>query len=611
VSVQFANTADRLPLTPEGNGFFSGHAVGIGAGVCYGYCLDDDRRIYPDPASRFQPKGVHAESEVIDPNTYKWHDGDWAGLELPGQVIYEVHIGCFTQQGTWRAAETKLSWLREIGVTVIELMPVAEFHGDFGWGYDGVYWFAPTHNYGTPDELRHFVDTAHQMGLAVILDVVYNHFGPIGNYTGEFSPYFVSKRHPTEWGDAINYDGQGAETVRDFVLENVRYWIREYHLDGMRLDATQSIFDDSPRHILADLSVAARSAAKTVTGDPRNIIIVAENETQDVRHVGHVEKGGFGLDALWNDDFHHTCRVAATGHAEYYYSDFAGSSQEMVATTQYGYLFQGQYSQAQKKHRGTPTWQIPGWRFISFLQNHDQIANSAHGDRLPKLTSPGTYRALTCFWLLGPATPMFFMGQEFGSEVPFRYFADSDAELGPLVRQGRWQALRQFPRIAGGFGNAVDLADPSERATFSACKLDWSVCDIRLPYVQLHRDLLYLRRADPTFSQQDRGMIHGAILNPDCFILRWHNPRNAELDRLMIVNLGRDLHGCPSAEPLLAHPPGNEWSIMFSSEDPQYGGSGTAPLMSTYWQMPGHTAIVLAPASNSQPSHIRDQVDDL
>lgn len=597
VCVHFSDGTDRLPLSAESNGFFSGRRHGIGPGTRYSFRLDDEDYAYPDPASRFQPTGVHGESEVVDPSAYRWRDDLWHGVELPGQVIYEMHIGCFTSEGTWRAAEAKLEGLRALGITVLEVMPIAEFRGDFGWGYDGVKWFAPTRNYGTPDDFRHFVDTAHQLGLAVILDVVYNHFGPTGNYTGAFSPYFISKRHATEWGDAINFDGEGAQSVRDFVTENVKYWIREFHLDGFRLDATQSIYDDSPRHLLADLSVAARAAAKTGTGQQREIILVAENETQDVRHVEGVSSNGFGLDGLWNDDFHHTCRVAATGHAEFYYADFSGTAQELISATQFGYLFQGQYSHASKRWRGTPAWHIPGWRFVTFLQNHDQVANSAHGSRLPELTSPGVYRALTTLWLLGPGTPMFFMGQEFGTRTPFRYFADHEVEIANLVRQGRSDALRQFPRIAGIGESSIALLDPTDHDTFQACKLDWSNYRDDLPDVLVHRDLLRLRRDDPTFSQQDKSMIHGAVINQDCFVLRWHNhSADGRLDRLLLINLGRDLRWQPSAEPLLAPPAGMRWRTTFSSEDPQYGGSGTALLKTTDWLIPGHAAILAEPA---------------
>ncbi len=599
VQVVVKGNESQFLLKQEEDGFFSGHIERLCAGTMYCFRLDDDDYDYPDPASRFQPEGVFGASEVIDSGVYAWKDSEWCGVELRGQVIYELHLGCFTQEGTWQAAEKRLQHLANMGITVLEIMPVTEYYGDFGWGYDGVKWFAPSRLYGTPDDMRHFVDSAHQLGLAVILDVVYNHFGPTGNFTSAFSPYFVSKRHPTEWGDAINYDGEGSQGVRDFVTENVAYWIREFHLDGLRLDATQSIYDDSPRHLLADVSTAARAAAKTSDGRERKIIIVAENETQDVRHVEKIDRGGFGLDGLWNDDFHHSCRVAATGHAEYYYADFAGTAQELISATRFGYLFQGQYSHESKRWRGTPAWNVAGWRFITFLQNHDQVANSAHGSRLPELTSPGVYRALTTLWLLSPGTPMFFMGQEFGTRTPFRYFADHDVEVANLVRDGRWEALRRFPRIAGGNGRQIALPDPADRTTFEACKLDWSSCIDDTPDVQLHRDLIQLRSDDPTFCHQDKRMIQGAVINQDCFILRWHNPRNeASLDdRLLLVNLSRDLHWRTSAEPLVAPPLRTHWQIMFSSEDPQYGGSGTALLNTANWHIPGHAAVLMKPAA--------------
>ncbi len=599
VQVRLSGDARQFPLVKEEDGFFSGHVEQLRVGTKYSFRLDDDKYDYPDPASRFQPEGVHGPSEIIDPSSFDWTDADWHGIELQGQVIYELHLGCFTEEGTWNAAEQRLPHLSKMGITAVEIMPVTEFSGSFGWGYDGVKWYAPSRLYGTPDDFRSFVNAAHQLGLAVILDVVYNHFGPTGNYTGAFSPYFISKRHPTEWGDAINFDGEGSQIVRDFVTENAAYWIREYHLDGLRLDATQSIYDESPRHVLADLSIAARAAAKSGNGGERKIIIVAENESQDVRHVERIEDGGFGLDGLWNDDYHHSCRVAATGHAEYYYADFSGTSQELISATRFGYLFQGQYSHEQQRWRGTPAWHVEGWRFITFLQNHDQVANAAHGSRLPDLTSPGTYRALTTLWLLGPGTPMFFMGQEFGTRTPFRYFADHDVELAKLVRDGRWEALRRFPRIAGGNGRQIELPDPADHTTFDACKLDWSKCTDESPDVMLHRDLLQLRSHDPTISCQDKRMIQGAVINPDCFILRWHNRSNeaSRDDRLLLVNLARDLHWRPSAEPLVAPALNTHWEVMFSSEDPQYGGSGTALLNTADWHLPGHAAILMKPRS--------------
>jgi maltooligosyltrehalose trehalohydrolase len=591
--VVIESTGKRQELIAEEGGYFSAFVEGVSANDRYRYQLNDDPRLLPDPASRFQPEGVHGPSQVIDPSTFAWTDKAWQGVNLPGQILYELHVGCFTPEGTWRAAIAKLPHLVATGITVIEVMPVNEFNGNFGWGYDGVYWYAPTRLYGNPDDFREFVNAAHKAGLAVILDVVYNHFGPSGNYAPAFSPHYFSKRHPTEWGDAINYDSEGAGGVRDFVIQNAAYWIDEFHLDGLRLDATHSILDDSRRHILADLNDSARRAA-----DGRAIIIIAENESQDVLHVEPTGNSGYGLDGLWNDDFHHTCRVAATGHAEYYYADYAGTPNELLSATRWGYLYQGQYTPHSKRWRGTPAWHLPAWRFVSFLQNHDQVANSAHGLRLPQLTSPGRYRALTTLWLLGPATPMFFMGQEFATTSPFLYFADHEVDIAKLVREGRWEALRRFPRIAGREGATVRLADPSEEPTFIRSKVDWDALEQNQADWILHRDLIQLRKSDSTFSRQDSEMLQGAVIGAESFLLRWLP--HGQGDRLLIVNLGRDARWLPAAEPLIAAPAGTQWRLKFSSDDELYGGSGTAMLNTEQWYLPGHAAILLTPVDASR-----------
>jgi maltooligosyltrehalose trehalohydrolase len=535
-------------------------------------------------------------SQVVDPAAYRWNDSGWKGLSLPGQVIYELHIGCFTPDGTWRSAEDRLGFLVETGITVVEVMPVAEFPGEFGWGYDGVQWFAPTRNYGTPDDFRHFVDAAHALGLGVILDVVYNHFGPTGNYAGVFTDAYFSKRHPTEWGAAINYDGEGAEGVRELVTSNAAYWIDEFHLDGLRLDATQAIFDDSPRHVVADLGRAARAAA-----DGRSIIIVAENDDQEIRHVEPPEQGGFGLDGVWNDDFHHAVRVAATGHAEFYYADYTGSVQELLSATQGGYLYQGQYAAAAGRFRGTPALHVPTWRFVHCLENHDQVANSGRGERWSRQTSPGRRRALTALWLLGPATPMFFMGQEFGADSGFLFFADHEPEIAELVRRGRWEFLRRFARVAS-WRELAELPEPGDRRTFEACRLDWSLVERQPEAWKFHRDLLRLRREDPAISRQDRGELVGSIVTSECLLLRWD--AGAEESRLLLVNLGRDLELRPTSEPLLAPPLGRQWRLLFSSEALEYGGGGTAELDVRRWTVPGHTALLLRsapPAEGESP----------
>jgi maltooligosyltrehalose trehalohydrolase len=573
-----------FPMQAEDAGYFSALVPEASAGDLYGFSLDDQKHIVPDPASRFQPRGVHGPSQLVD-STYDWTADGWRGVEIEGQVMYELHLGTFTTPGTWAAAEKKLAHLVDVGVTLIELMPVADFNGEFGWGYDGASWFAPYHLYGAPEDARRFIDQAHQAGIGVILDVVYNHFGASGNYTGSFSPYYFSKRHPTEWGEAINYDGEHSGPVREFVLANVAYWIDEFRFDGLRIDATQAIYDDSPRHILADLSTTARRAA----GD-RKIVLVAENESQLVEHLEPTDQGGYGIDALWNDDFHHACRVAATGHAEFYYADYAGSPQEILSALRRGYLYQGQFRPRGGVRRGSPTRGKRAAQFVHFLQNHDQIANSGRALRLNSLTSAGRYRALTAVMLLGPETPLLFMGQEFGATTPFNYFADHEVDLAKLVREGRWGYIRNFPRTAK-WGEKGELADPASRETFDQSKLDWDECAHHEPTLRLHRDLLRLRREDPLFSRQDWRIIDGAVVGEEAFLLRWFAPD--ERDRLLCVNLGRDLNWRPVAEPLAAPPRRHDWRLLWSSEQFEYGGAGTPEFDPQGWILPGHNAIVL------------------
>ena len=403
-SVGEDNQADcplLVPMIAEVDGYYSAFAAGAATGARYRYRLGG-KSTFPDPASRRQPEGPHGPSEVVAPDDYVWHDSAWQGVSLPGQVIYEMHIGTFTPEGTFAAAARELASLATLGITVVEIMPVNEFDGQFGWGYDGVDLFAPTRLYGSPDELRRFVDEAHIHGVAVILDVVYNHFGPNGNYATTFAQAFNSRKHKTDWGDAINFDGEQSKSVREFFVANAGYWIEEFHFDGLRIDAIQAIVDDSPEHILATITRRVRQASQG-----RETLVVGENEFQQSRLVRSPAENGYGLDAVWNDDFHHVMRVAATGHNEFYYADYQGTPQEMISAVKWGYLYQGQWNARQGRPRGTPAWDLAAMRFITFLQNHDQVANSAQGLRMQLLTSPGRYRALTALFLLGPALPCF------------------------------------------------------------------------------------------------------------------------------------------------------------------------------------------------------------
>ena len=560
----------------------------------YRYRLDDDPNTYPDPASRFQPDGPHGPSEIVDPKTFRWTDSDWPGVSLVGQVIYELHVGTFTREGTWDAAAESLAFLKDVGITVIEVMPVADFPGTFGWGYDGVNLFAPTRLYGRPDDFRAFVNRAHSLGLGVILDVVYNHIGPDGNYLAKFSPDYFTDRYETDWGSAINYDGPNAGPVREFFTTNAAYWIAEYHLDGLRLDATQSIFDESPQHILADIGVAARSAARK-----RSIIVVNENESQESKLVRPVEQGGYGLDMLWNDDFHHSAKVAMTGRREAYYTDYLGSPQEFISAAKYGYHYQGQWYQWQKKRRGSPTFGIPPAAFVTYIQNHDQIANSASGARCLELTSPGLYRAMTALLLLGPGTPMLFQGQEFAASSPFLFFADHNPDLAKLVRKGRAEFLAQFPSIAQPNVQAI-LADPADIQTFRSCKLDPAEREKNRTAVDLHRDLLHLRRTEPALRTAEwrrrwRGAWNEGIPAPV-----FSNPPGGLDDRLLIVSFGIDLRLQPAPEPLLAPPEDCQWETQWSSDNPKYGGYGTPPLDTAKdnWHIPGQSAVLLRPKTN-------------
>ncbi len=588
VELVLVDSADRelrrVVLSRDAEGYFSEHVAGALPGALYFYRIDDDPKKYPDPASNFQPRGAHGPSEVIDHRQFAWTDGNWPGVKMPGQIIYELHIGTFTAEGTWEAAIEKLPHLRDVGITLLQVMPVAAFPGKFGWGYDGVHWFAPTQLYGRPDDMRAFVDRAHALGMGVVLDQVYNHFGPSGNYATRFSKHYFTEKHHTEWGDAINFDGTRSRPVRDFVADNTAYWVREFHIDGLRLDAVQAILDDSAEHIIAQLTRTARKAAGN-----RSIVIYSEDELNRSDQVRPTSEGGWGTDGILNDDFHHSCRVAATGHAEAYYADYAGTPQELISAIRHGYLYQGQWNPRRARYRGRPSGDIAASHFVHFLQNHDQVANSAHGLRTHSLTTAGRHRALTALLLLAPQTPMLFMGQEFAASNPFYYFADHEPDLAKLVSAGRRAFMSQFPRLES-FENNVELADPSAESTFQQSKLDWAEARQHSHVVQLHRDLIRLRQADPVFSRQDRSAVEGAVIGTEAFLLRFFGAQGD--DRLVLFNLGRDLDWRPVAEPLLASPQGRRWETLWSSEEPCYGGWGTPRFDGKTWPIPGHAAVV-------------------
>lgn len=576
----------------EANGYFSAQIEAAGEGARYRFALQGEEKPLPDPASRFQPEGPHGPSEVIDPLQFRWTDRDWTGPRQEGQVVYEMHIGTFTQEGTWSAAAAHLEELSRLGISLVELMPVSDFAGDFGWGYDGVDLFAPARCYGKPDEFRKFVDTAHALNIGVILDVVYNHVGPDGNYLKQFSPAYFTSRYENEWGEAINFDGPDSGPVREFYIANAAYWIDEYHLDGLRLDATQQIFDSSKSHIVRDLVQHARGAA-----GKRRLLIIGENEPQEAKYVRSPERGGYGVDALWNDDFHHSSVVALTGKYEAYYTDYRGGPQEFVSAYKYGYLYQGQEYRWQGKRRGTSCLDLEPTHFVAFLENHDQVANSGRGERLRLLSQPAKFRALTAVLLLSPNIPMLFQGQEFGSTAPFLFFADHDPKLAEKVRKGRTKFLSQFRSLSRP-EMKNRLSDPADRDVFMRCKLDHGEREKNQEIYALHRDLIALRRTDPCLRRTaGRKALDGAVLSPDAFVVRYFgDDQDGRPDqRLLLVNLGIDLHLRSAPEPLLAPPEQSSWKLIWSSEDPKYGGIGTyPPETGEEWILPAYSALLMA-----------------
>jgi maltooligosyltrehalose trehalohydrolase len=574
-----------LELNAEADGYFSGTA-GAAAGTLYRIRLDRRGELLPDPASRFQPLGPQGPSEVVDPDDFSWSDSRWRGISVAGQALYEMHIGTFTRAGTWDAACGELAELADLGITTIELMPIAEFTGRFGWSYDGANLFAPSHLYGPPDSFRRFINEAHRLGMGVVLDVVYNHLGTVGeSILAEFTERYFSARHSTEWGRAMNFDEGDSPPVREFFVANLRHWIAEYHLDGVRIDATQAFHDTSPRHILLELSRTARVAA-----DERQVLVIGESEPQNATLFRSADHSGCEVDAMWSDDFHHAARVRLTGRSEAYYSDYAGSSAEFAAAARWGYLYQGQRYAWQNKRRGSPALDIRPERFVHYLQNHDQIANSPRGQRIHELTSPGRLRAMTALLLLMPQTPLLFQGQEFASSAPFLYFNDCSAEEAPAVAEGRAKFLAQFRSYALPEIQAI-LPDPVEQESYERCKLDFSERERHSGVYALHRDLLHLRRE---LARHDATRLATATLGPDALLLRYY-PFDMST-KLLLVNFGSDLRLASIPQPLVAPPAGARWKLIWSSEDPLYGGTGSPEIdTADGWRIPGEAAMMLAP----------------
>jgi maltooligosyltrehalose trehalohydrolase len=571
----------------EEDGEFAGTVAEAGAGARYRFRLNGGAA-YPDPCSRYQPEGPHGPSEVVDPAGFTWTDGAWPGLTMDGLVIYECHTGAMTPEGTFDALIERLPDLRALGVTAIELMPVAEFPGVRGWGYDGVNLFAPHHAYGGPKGLRRLVDSAHTVGIGVILDVVYNHLGPDGNYLRPFSADYFTDEFHTPWGEALNYGGRNSQRVREWVITNAWRWVREFHIDGLRLDAVHAIHDRSDWHILADIAARTRAAAH-----PRSVVVIAEDERNDVRLIRHPGDDGYGLDAVWADDFHHAVHVQVTGEREGYYEDFEGTAQEIALAVQDGFVYQGQHSGRRGRPRGTRVTDEPASAFVFCIQNHDQVGNRAFGGRLNTLVDPAAFRAASSLLLLVPETPLLFMGQEFSASSPFLFFTDHNPELGRLVTEGRRNEFAGFTAFSEP-ALREQIPDPQAESTFLRSKLDWSERERNAGTLRLYTDLLALRQGDPVLSIGDRARLHTAAPTPSVVALhRWSDAGH----RLVLVNFGG------SAEIVLAGVLSNGfrddgWYVAWHSNQVDYDGSGEVPVViGGTVSVPPATAVVLAQQS--------------
>lgn len=462
VMLRINGDAPRL-MNRDGEGWHRCDIDAVSPGARYAFVLPDGLEV-PDPASRYQPDDVHGASELVDLSSFAWTSEGWTGRPWEEIVLYELHMGTFTPEGTFASAIDRLDHLKALGITAIQIMPLADFPGDYGWGYDGVLPYAPDSSYGRPEDLMALIDAAHARGICVFLDVVYNHFGPDGNYLPAYAPIF-SKRHDNPWGKGLNYDEEGSRQVREFVIQNALYWITQFKVDGLRLDAVHAIVDDSAEHVLHELARRVRDAS-----GGRMVHLVVENEDNDSDLLARDDTGRpKHFTAQWNDDIHHVLHIAATGETFGYYKDYADDPEKIGRALAQGFVFQGEHMPYRGETRGKPSTHLPPTAFISFIQNHDQIGNRALGDRMQSNASPDAIKAIAAICLLGPQIPMLFMGEEWGSADSFAYFCDFDEDLNEKVRKGRREELSRLP----GF-DADDLPDPTARETFRSSKLDWS-----------------------------------------------------------------------------------------------------------------------------------------
>jgi len=544
------------PMSRDDDGVHHVQVADVPAGSQYLFRLDGERD-RPDPVSRCQPVGVHGPSQIVDPAAFRWSDTRWTGLESEDLILYEIHVGTFTPAGTFEAVAERLPYLRELGITAIELMPVGQFPGRRNWGYDGAHPYAPQMNYGGPDGLRRLVDAAHRAGLGVYLDVVYNHLGPEGNYLDEYGPYFTD-RYATPWGRAVNFDGPGSDEVRRYFVDNALFWITEYHIDGLRLDAVHAIFDFGARHILEEITAAVHAEAEAIG---RRVHVIAESDLNDPRLIRSLERGGYGLDATWSDDFHHAIHVALTGERRGYYVDFGGIEQ-VVKAYRDRFALDGAYSHYRRRRHGAPATDLPADQFVVFIQNHDQVGNRAHGERLSQLITFDQRRLAAALLLLSPYISLLFMGEEYGETRPFNYFVDhGDPELNEAVRKGR---EREF----ASFGWSLPIPDPAAAETFQASILDPEQAD-RPPnrqLLELYRDLIRLRKSEPALRPGAAAVVVDADVEMGWVAAHY---RTSQRTLVLLFNL--------LAEPATASVDlvRGRWVRLIATDEVRYGGTNS------------------------------------
>jgi maltooligosyltrehalose trehalohydrolase len=544
ISVKVADEMHAM-AGPDKRGWWRVAVEGAGPGTDYAFQLDDDSGAYPDPRSQWQPNGVHGMSRLYDQHAFDWHDARWQAPPFGSSIHYELHIGTFTSKGTFDSAIERLDYLRDLGITHIEIMPVAAYAGDRGWGYDGVSLFAVTENYGGPDALKRFVDACHVRGLAVVLDVVYNHFGPVGAYVGKFGPY-LTDRHRTPWGDAVNFEDRGSDEVRRFFCDNALMWIRDFHIDGLRLDAVHEFVDRSAVHFMEQLAAEVEVLADTLG---RRVVLIAESDLNDPKIVKPREGGGYGIDAQWSDDFHHALfTLLHTAEDIGYYNDF-GSFEKLVKSLTHIFVYDGDYSHYRKRKHGRPVDGLSAHHFVGFIQNHDQVGNRATGDRLEQIIGMDLAKIAAGIVLTAPTVPLLFQGEEYAASTPFLYFADhDDPEMAKAVAEGRKKEFAAF-----GFGSQ-EIPNPEARETFEHSKLNWQEVNEghHKEMLEWYRALIHLRRNSTWLNDGDRGhtRIHSHDEN------RW-----MVMDRggvQILVNLGEE-------EALVELPEG--FNIALSSRD--------------------------------------------